>query len=48
MAIVMSCTFIIVNERRKWYNKKTQFSGGEENGSILTIKKYLSTWNCVK
>lgn len=38
------------NERRKWYNKKEEFkfSGGEENVCILTIKKYLSTWNCVK
>lgn len=38
-----SSIFKIVNERRKWYNKKTEFSGGKENGSILTIKKYLST-----
>ncbi len=38
------CIFMIVNERRKWYNKKEfEFRGGEENGSILTIKKYLST-----
>ena len=44
MAIVMSCIFMIVYERRKWYNKKEfEFRGGEENGSILTIKKYLST-----
>lgn len=41
---------MMVNERRKWYNKKEkfEFSGGEENGGILKIKKYLSTWNCVK
>jgi hypothetical protein len=40
----------MVNGRRKWYNKreKFEFRGGEENGSILTIEKYLSTWNCVK
>lgn len=43
------CILMIVNERRKWYDtKEFKFSGGEENGSILTIKKYLSTWNCVK
>ena len=22
--------------------------GGEEDGGIFKIKKYLSTWNCVK
>ena len=44
MAIVMSCIYLIVNERRKWYDKKEfVFSGGEENGSILTIKKFIST-----
>lgn len=50
MAIVMSCIFVMVNERRKCYSKKEEFkfSGGEENGGILTIQKYLSTWNCVK
>lgn len=50
MAIVMSCIFMMVNERRKCYSKKEEFkfSGGEENGGILTIQKYLSTWNGVK
>lgn len=50
MVIVMSCIFMMVNERRKWYSKKEEFkfSGGEENGGNFTIQKYLSTWNCVK
>lgn len=50
MAIIMFYIFMVVNERRKWHDKKEKFdfSGGKENDGILTIKKYLSTWNCVK